>query len=166
MPTSGSLYTSPSSKGSRNSNIRRCSPAESHGLFCVSTGGTALAGIPRINLDYGRMILFRLVDEFLFEVIESPRYRNIAVLRFDTFRGMTDTGQIFQNEESVRGVSLNKKVIYGQVSNCASAVTKPQTPKITSVKKAGTTKAAIQLKTERNVKGYQLYEYMWQSSLC
>ena len=61
------------------------------------------------------------------------------------------------------GVSLNKKVIYGQVSNCASAVTKPQTPKITSVKKAGTTKAAIQLKTERNVKGYQLYEYMWQT---
>lgn len=61
------------------------------------------------------------------------------------------------------GVSLNKKVIYGQVSNCASAVTKPQTPKITSVKKDGTTKAAIQLKTERNVKGYQLYEYMWQT---
>ena len=58
---------------------------------------------------------------------------------------------------------MNKKVIYGQVSNCASAVTKPQTPKITSVKKAGTTKAAIQLKTERNVKGYQLYEYMWQT---
>ena len=58
---------------------------------------------------------------------------------------------------------MNKKVIYGQVSNCASAVTKPQTPKITSVKKDGTTKAAIQLKTERNVKGYQLYEYMWQT---
>lgn len=77
-------------------------------LFCVSTGGTALAGIPRVNLDYGRMILFRLVDEFLFEVIESPRYRNIAVLRFDTFRGMTDTGQIFQNEESVRGVIYNE----------------------------------------------------------
>lgn len=55
------------------------------------------------------------------------------------------------------------KVIYGQVSNCAVAVTKPQTPKITSVKKAGTTKAMIQLKTKRNVKGYQLYEYMWQT---
>ena len=77
-------------------------------LFCVSTDGTALAGIPRVNLDYGRMILFRLVDEFLFEVIESPRYRNIAMLRFDTFCGMTDTGQIFQNEESVRGVIYNE----------------------------------------------------------
>ena len=73
-------------------------------LFCVSTDGTALAGIPRVDLDYGRLVLFRLVDEFLFELIESPRYRNIAMLRFDTFRGMTDTGQIFQNEESVRGV--------------------------------------------------------------
>ena len=49
-------------------------------LFCVSTDGTALAGIPMVNLDYGRMILFRLVDEFLFEVIESPRYRNIAIV--------------------------------------------------------------------------------------
>ena len=77
-------------------------------LFCVSTDGTALAGIPRVDLDYGRMILFCLVDELPFEVIESPRYRNIAVLRFDTFRGMTDTGQIFQNEESVRGVIYNE----------------------------------------------------------
>ena len=73
-------------------------------LFCVSTDGTALAGIPRVDLDYGRLVLFRLVDEFLFEVIESPRYRNIAVLRFDTFCGITDSGQIFQNEERVCGV--------------------------------------------------------------
>ena len=77
-------------------------------LFCVSTDGTALAGIPRVDLDYGRLVLFRLVDEFLFEVVESPRYRNIAVLRFDTFCGMTNTGQIFQNEESVRGVIYNE----------------------------------------------------------
>ena len=73
-------------------------------LFGVSTDGTALAGIPRVDLDYGRSVLFRLVDEFLFEVIESPRYRNIAMLRFDTLRGMTDSGQIFQNEECVFGV--------------------------------------------------------------
>ena len=72
-------------------------------LFCVSTDGTALAGIPRVDLDYGRLVLFRLIEELLFEVVESPRYRNIAALRFDTLRGMTDTGQIFQNEESVRG---------------------------------------------------------------
>lgn len=72
-------------------------------------------------------------------------------------------GTVYRYLVKAYGVSLNKKVIYGQVSNCASAVTKPQTPKITSVKKAGTTKAAIQLKTERNVKGYQLYEYMWQT---
>ena len=77
-------------------------------LFGVSTDGTALAGIPRVDLDYGRSVLFRLVDEFLFEVIESPRYRNIAMLRFDTLRGMTDTGQIFQNEESVRRVIYNE----------------------------------------------------------
>lgn len=72
-------------------------------------------------------------------------------------------GTVYRYLVKAYGVSLNKKVIYGQVSNCASAVTKPQTPKITSVKKDGTTKAAIQLKTERNVKGYQLYEYMWQT---
>ena len=30
------------------------------------------------------------------------------MLRFDTFRGMTDTGQIFQNEESVRRVIYNE----------------------------------------------------------
>ena len=61
-------------------------------------------------------------------------------------------GTVYRYLVKAYGVSLNKKVIYGQVSNCASAVTKPQTPKITSVKKDGTTKAAIQLKTERNVK--------------
>lgn len=72
-------------------------------LFCVSTDGTALTGIPRVDLDYGRLVLFRLIEELLFEVIESPRYRNIAVLRFDTFRGMMNTGQIFQNEECARG---------------------------------------------------------------
>ena len=77
-------------------------------LFCVSTDGTALAGIPRVDLDYGRSVLFCFIEELLFEVVESPRYRNIAVLRFDTFRGMTDTGQIFQNEESVRGVIYNE----------------------------------------------------------
>ena len=30
-------------------------------LFCVSTDGTALAGIPRVDLDYGRLVLFRLI---------------------------------------------------------------------------------------------------------
>ena len=64
-------------------------------LFCVSTDGTALAGIPRGDLDYGRLVLFRLVDEFLFEVVESPRYRNIAMLRFDTLCSIANTSQIF-----------------------------------------------------------------------
>ena len=77
-------------------------------LFCVSTDGTALAGVPRVYLDDGRLVLLRLVDELLFEVIESPRYGNIAVLRFDTFCGMTDTGQIFQNEESMLRVIYNE----------------------------------------------------------
>ena len=49
-------------------------------LFCVSTDGTALAGIPRVDLDYGRLVLFRLIEELLFEVVESPRYRNIAIV--------------------------------------------------------------------------------------
>ena len=31
------------------------------------------------GLDYGRLVLFRLVDELLFEVVESPRCRNIAM---------------------------------------------------------------------------------------
>ena len=30
-------------------------------LFGVSTDGTALAGVPRVNLDYGRLVLFRLI---------------------------------------------------------------------------------------------------------
>ena len=49
-------------------------------LFCVSTDGTALAGIPRVDLDYGRLVLFRLIEELLFEVVESPRCRNIAIV--------------------------------------------------------------------------------------
>ena len=81
-------------------------------LFCVSTDGTALAGIPRVNLDYGRLVLFRLVDEFLFEVIESPRYRNIAMLRFDTLRGITDTGQIYFGQYKIfPGAELRETVI-------------------------------------------------------
>lgn len=97
----------------------------------------------------------------------NAKTRKYAVIANTKKTAYTDKkrtpGTVYKYLVKAYGVSLNKKVIYGQVSNCASAVTKPQTPKITSVKKAGTTKAAIQLKTERNVKGYQLYEYMWQT---
>lgn len=96
----------------------------------------------------------------------NAKTRKYAVIANTKKTAYTDKkrtpGTVYRYLVKAYGVSLNKKVIYGQVSNCASAVTKPQTPKITSVKKDGTTKAAIQLKTERNVKGYQLYEYMWQ----
>lgn len=97
----------------------------------------------------------------------NAKTRKYAVIANTKKTAYTDKkrtpGTVYRYLVKAYGVSLNKKVIYGQVSNCASAVTKPQTPKITSVKKAGTTKAAIQLKTERDVKGYQLYEYMWQT---
>lgn len=97
----------------------------------------------------------------------NAKTRKYAVIANTKKTAYTDKkrtpGTVYRYLVKAYGVSLNKKVIDGQVSNCASAVTKPQTPKITSVKKAGTTKAAIQLKTERNVKGYQLYEYMWQT---
>lgn len=97
----------------------------------------------------------------------NAKTRKYAVIANTKKTAYTDKkrtpGTVYRYLVKAYGVSLNKKVIYGQASNCASAVTKPQTPKITSVKKAGTTKAAIQLKTERNVKGYQLYEYMWQT---
>lgn len=97
----------------------------------------------------------------------NAKTRKYAVIANTKKTAYTDKkrtpGTVYKYLVKAYGVSLNKKVIYGQVSNCASAVTKPQTPKITSVKKAGTTKAAIQLKTERNVKGYQFYEYMWQT---
>lgn len=97
----------------------------------------------------------------------NAKTRKYAVIANTKKTAYTDKkrtpGTVYRYLVKAYGVSLNKKVIYGQVSNCASAVTKPQTPKITSVKKAETTKAAIQLKTERNVKGYQLYEYMWQT---
>ena len=97
----------------------------------------------------------------------NAKTRKYAVIANTKKTAYTDKkrtpGMVYRYLVKAYGVSLNKKVIYGQVSNCASAVTKPQTPKITSVKKDGTTKAAIQLKTERNVKGYQLYEYMWQT---
>lgn len=96
----------------------------------------------------------------------NAKTRKYAVIANTKKTAYTDKkrtpGTVYRYLVKAYGVSLNKKVIYGQVSNCASAVTKPQTPKITSVKKDGTTKAAIQLKTERNVKGYQLYEYMWR----
>ena len=97
----------------------------------------------------------------------NAKTRKYAVIANTKKTAYTDKkrtpGTVYRYLVKAYGVSLNKKVIYGQVSNCASAVTKPQTPKITSVKKAGTTKAMIQLKTKRNVKGYQLYEYMWQT---
>lgn len=97
----------------------------------------------------------------------NAKTRKYAVIANTKKTAYTDKkrtpGTVYRYLVKAYGVSLNKKVIYGQVSNCASAVTKPQTPKITSVKKDGTTKAAIQLKTERNVKGNQLYEYMWQT---
>lgn len=97
----------------------------------------------------------------------NAKTRKYAVIANTKKTAYTDKkrtpGTVYRYLVKAYGVSLNKKVIYGQVSNCASAVTKPQAPKITSVKKDGTTKAAIQLKTERNVKGYQLYEYMWQT---
>ena len=97
----------------------------------------------------------------------NAKTRKYAVIANTKKTAYTDKkrtpGTVYRYLVKAYGVSLNKKVIYGQVSNCASAVTKPQTPKITSVKKDGPTKAAIQLKTERNVKGYQLYEYMWQT---
>lgn len=97
----------------------------------------------------------------------NAKTRKYAVIANTKKTAYTDKkrtpGTVYRYLVKAYGVSLNKKVIYGQVSNCASAVARPQTPKITSVKKAGTTKAAIQLKTERNVKGYQLYEYMWQT---
>lgn len=97
----------------------------------------------------------------------NAKTRKYAVIANTKKTAYTDKkrtpGTVYRYLVKAYGVSLNKKVIYGQVSNCASAVTKPHTPKITSVKKDGTTKAAIQLKTERNVKGYQLYEYMWQT---
>ena len=96
--------------------------------------------------------------------VKTRKYAVIANTKKTTYTDKKRTpGTVYRYLVKAYGVSLNKKVIYGQVSNCAAAVTKPQTPKITSVKKAGTTKAAIQLKTERNVKGYQLYEYMWQT---
>ena len=88
----------------------------------------------------------------------NAKTRKYAVIANTKKTAYTDKkrtpGTVYRYLVKAYGVSLNKKVIYGQVSNCASAVTKPQTPKITSVKKDGTTKAAIQLKTERNVKGY------------
>lgn len=96
--------------------------------------------------------------------VKTRKYAAIANTKKTTYTDKKRTpGTVYRYLVKAYGVSLNKKVIYGQVSNCATAVTKPQTPKITSVKKAGMTKAAIQLKTERNVKGYQLYEYMWQT---
>lgn len=95
---------------------------------------------------------------------KTKKYAVIANTKKTAYTDKKRTpGTVYKYLVKAYGVSLNKKVIYGQVSNCAVVVTKPQTPKITSVKKAGTTKAAIQLKTERNVKGYQLYEYMWQT---
>ena len=95
---------------------------------------------------------------------KTKKYAVIANTKKTAYTDKKRTpGTVYRYLVKAYGVSLNKKVIYGQVSNCVVAVTKPQTPKITSVKKAGTTKAMIQLKTKRNVKGYQLYEYMWQT---
>ena len=120
-------------------------------------------GVRKINLSWSQAkdaqgyIVYRYNTK-------TKKYAVIANTKKTAYTDKKRTpGTVYRYLVKAYGVSLNKKVIYGQVSNCAVAVTKPQTPKITSVKKAGTTKAAIQLKTERNLKGYQLYEYMWQT---
>ena len=98
---------------------------------------------------------------------KTKKYAVIANTKKTAYTDKKRTpGTVYRYLVKAYGVSLNKKVIYGQVSNCAVAVTKPQTPKITSVKKAGTTKAMIQLKTKRNVKGYQLYDCLLYTSRC
>ena len=43
-------------------------------LFCVSTDGTALAGIPRVNLDYGRLVLLRLIEDWKKRIFWSDGY--------------------------------------------------------------------------------------------
>lgn len=120
-------------------------------------------GVRKINLSWSQAKDAQGYIVYRYNV-KTKKYAVIANTKKTTYTDKKRTpGTVYRYLVKAYGVSLNKKVIYGQVSNCASAVTKPQTPKITSVKKAGTTKAAIQLKTERNVKGYQLYEYMWRT---
>lgn len=120
-------------------------------------------GVREINLSWSQVKDAQGYIVYRYNV-KTRKYAVIANTKKTAYTDKKRTpGTVYRYLVKAYGVSLNKKVIYGQVSNCAAAVTKPQTPKITSVKKAGTTKAAIQLKTERNVKGYQLYEYMWQT---
>ena len=59
-------------------------------LFNVSTDWAALTCITRINLDNSGLILFSLVGEFLFKVIERPRYGNVAVFGSDTLCSITN----------------------------------------------------------------------------
>ena len=94
---------------------------------------------------------------------KTKKYNLIARTKGTAYNDKKRTpGTVYKYVVKAYGVR-QKKTIYGKNSNVASAVTKPKTPKITDVKKAGTTKAAIHLKTEKNVKGYELYEYMWQT---
>ena len=94
---------------------------------------------------------------------KTKKYNLIARTKGTAYNDKKRTpGTVYKYVVKAYGVR-QKKTIYGKNSNVASAVTKPKTPKITDVKKAGATKAAIHVKTEKNVKGYELYEYMWQT---
>ena len=94
---------------------------------------------------------------------KTKKYNMIARTKGTAYNDKKRTpGTVYKYVVKAYGVR-QKKTIYGKNSNVASAVTKPKTPKITDVKKAGATKAAIHVKTEKNVKGYELYEYMWQT---
>lgn len=122
----------------------------------------ATSGIRKIKLSWNNTVDAQGYIVYRYDT-KTRKYVQIANTNATSYTDKKRTpGTVYSYIVKAYGTSLNK-VIYGQPSNSVSAVTRPQTPKITSVKKAGTTKATIQLKTERNVKGYRLYEYMWQT---
>ncbi|MCI5597452.1 MAG: cell surface protein [Lachnospiraceae bacterium] len=79
-----------------------------------------------------------------------------------TALSMTDTKLIPGTQYAYRiraYTTSGSKILMSKASATAKGVTRPTTPQIISLKKWSNTKADINIKTTKKVKGYRLYEY-------
>jgi hypothetical protein len=65
------------------------------GFLRMPTSGTTLTSVFRRDLYDHRLVLLGFVNEFLFQVVEGPGDRDIAVFEFDPLCDMANPSQVF-----------------------------------------------------------------------
>lgn len=91
--------------------------------FYMSADRASLTGILRIYVDDHTVISSRLILQLLLKVIKAPTDRHVAVFSLDSLRNMSDSSQVFQNEQRVLRVIFNECLRYTMVhiSRCPIA---------------------------------------------